>query len=205
MNNHHLFRVTRTNAVRGCLACIALLGAVAALVDCHSLRASSPPNVDQRLRTRNNCCSALYDLLDQEKDVGKLRLIKAERREVKDLIQDISSRAADGKRRLEQLARRDSTLNLHAAELPPGERATRSAISKSQTGELLLSKGDLFELKLLLTQIEALNYGSHLAQVAADNATGSPQADLNRLAGQLHELYERVLALLGAQRAALRP
>jgi hypothetical protein len=48
------------------------------------------------------------------------------------LIKAISKTAGDGADELETLAKNDKTLNLHALQLPPGETATRAAISKTK-------------------------------------------------------------------------
>jgi hypothetical protein len=81
--------------------------------------------------------------------------------------------------------------------LPLGETATRKAISKTKENVLLHSKDAEFEFQLLLTQAEALNYGAHLAQVAAGN-----EQDVNRtreflkLSAQLRELHGQVVEML---------
>jgi hypothetical protein len=75
---------------------------------------------------------------------------------------------------LESLAKNDPTLNLHALQLPPGEIATRDAMSKTMEHELLFTSGEKFELHLLLTQTTALDYGSHLAKIASENSS-SPE------------------------------
>ena len=61
--------------------------------------------------------------------------------------------------------------------LPPGEVATRNAIASAKKKELLTHSGDEFELALLLTQTEALNYAWHLALVAGEN---EPQPERTR-------------------------
>lgn len=177
-----------------------LLGIVSS--GCQTRERLAPSNGDERIQVRNNCCSLLYELLEQEKDVSKLRIIKSQRQEVTRLIKEISATAAAGAKGVESLAKRDSTLSLKSPDLPQGERATREAISRSQTKELLLSSGDDFELKLLLTQVEALNYGSHLAKVAAVNEprTDSVQV-LVRLEEEMRHLRERVIELLKSRRA----
>jgi hypothetical protein len=92
---------------------------------------------------------------------------------------------------------KEQGINLKQLALPPGERATRDAISKSKESTLLHSKDAEFEFQLLLTQVEALNYGAYLAQVAAEN---EPQRDaasqLSGLSAELKDLHERVLAML---------
>lgn len=54
-----------------------------------------------------------------------------------------------------------------------------------------------FEFQLLLTQAEALSYGLHLAQVAAENEPQTERArEFSSLSAELEQLYEQVLALL---------
>jgi hypothetical protein len=62
---------------------------------------------------------------------------------------------------------------------------------------LLSLKGDEFELTLLLTQTEALNYAWHLAKVAAEN---EPQPDrartLTHISQDMENLYHEIFLLL---------
>jgi hypothetical protein len=176
---------------------VALLIASGFVGGCHHLKSTSTERGIGDLALRNNCSSLLYELLEQEKNVSKLLLIKLERPEVKRLIKEISSASATGARKLEELARQDPTVNLGATWLPLGERATRDAISKTRTGELLRASGDDFELRLLLTQAESLGYASHLAKVAAAN---EPQPNrvqtLMGLNDEMQRLYSRISSAL---------
>jgi hypothetical protein len=61
----------------------------------------------------------------------------------------------------------------------------------------LHSKDAEFEFQLLLTQAEALNYGAHLAVVAAANTPQTAHArEFSGLSAQLKRLYEQVIARL---------
>jgi len=166
-------------------------------VKSNHVKSDSMESTIGKRQIRNNCCSLLYELLQDEKNVSKLLIIKGERPEVNRLVKDISSAAAAGAKELEEFAKLDRKLNLRASGLPPGERATRDAISKTRTRELLLASGDDFELKLLLTQVEALGYASHLAKVAAKS---EPQPDRAReftgLSDEMQQLYSQVIALM---------
>jgi hypothetical protein len=179
---------------------VAFLIASAFVIGCQHAKSDSIESTTPKRQLRNNCCSLLYDLLQDEKNVSKLLIIKGERPEVNRLIKEISSAAAAGVKKLEELAKPDPRLNLRASGLPAGERATRDAISKTRTRELLLASGDDFELKLLLTQLEALSYASHLAKVAAKN---EPQPDRAReftgLSDEMQRLYSQVLALISSR------
>jgi len=176
----------------------AVLLATGLLTGCQSPKAKPPSR--SSVATRNNCYSLLHQLLDNEKDVSLLRFIKPEHADVKNLVKRIATTAGTGAALLEEFAKDDPSLRLDDIRLPPGELATREAIAATKQKELLGQTGDTFELTLLLTQTEALNYASHLAKVASEN---EPQPDRARaLAGvsqDMVNLYHEVFALLLAQ------
>ena len=148
---------------------------------------------------RNNSASLLADLLGQEKEVSKILIIKHNSAELGRLMKAISQTAGDGVKRLEELARQDSSLDLHALQLPPGEKATRAAITKTEEHDLLLTSGLEFELNLLLTQTQALSYGSHLAKVAAENSpTRAETREFHSLDVALQELFHQVVLQIRA-------
>lgn len=183
------------------LACVPVL--VSLFCGCAGTPDPAQPRVVQPAAqaefVRNNAASLLYDLLNEEKNVSKVLLIKRERDELDRLIKTISTVAGDAVKNLEQLAKSDPTLNLKAPALPAGEKATREAISKTKTSQLLGSSGPEFEFQLLLTQVEALSYGSHLARVAGENSANAAQRnEFSRLSVQLRDLFEQSIALLKA-------
>jgi len=157
--------------------------------------ASSSKSVNPAIR--NNSIALLHDLLGDEKNVSKVLIIKRESPELNALIKNISTTAGEGAAMLESLAKTDRGLLLSKIGLPPGERATRQAISKTKEHELLFSSGAEFEFQLLLTQAEALAYGAHLAKVAADNEPQPARTQqFTNLSGQLTQLHEQVLTML---------
>src|ERR1700694_3836886 len=150
-----------------------------------------------KIEVRNNAASLLADLLGDEKNVSKILIIKRNSAELGRLIKAISKTADDGAEQLEALAKNDTTLNLHALQLPPGEIATRAAMSKTKEHELIFSSGEKFELNLLLTQITALDYGSHLAKIAAENSSSpEQQRKFHSLDVTLNALFQQVVAKL---------
>jgi hypothetical protein len=150
-----------------------------------------------KLQMRNNSASLLYDLLGDEKNVSKVLIIKGNREELHNLIKAISATAGIAAKQLEQLAKTDPTLNLHALELPAGEKAARDAISKTKEKELLFSSGENFEFTLLLTQAEALSYGWHLAKIVAENSSQPEQIrECMALSIAMEDLYKQVVALM---------
>jgi hypothetical protein len=77
----------------------------------------------------------------------------------------------------------------------PAKRTRATPSPKPKEHELLFSSGAQFEFNLLLTQAEALSYGSHLAKVAADNSSApEAQREFHSLETSLNDLYERVVA-----------
>jgi hypothetical protein len=163
---------------------------------------SAPPNAvpdKSKIEVRNNAASLLADLLGDEKNVSKILIIKRNSAELGRLIKAISKTANDGTEQLEALAKNDTTLDLHALQLPPGEIATRAAMSKTREHELIFSSGEKFELNLLLTQTEALDYGSHLAKIAAENSSSpEQQRKFHSLDVALNALFEQIVAKLRA-------
>jgi uncharacterized membrane protein YccC len=156
-------------------------------------------SADAKLQSRNNCVSPLYDLLNDEKNLSKLLIVKRESKELNELVKNISAVAGDRVKRLERLTKADRALDLHAMGLPAGEVATRDAAAKTKERELLQAKGADFEFKLLLSQAEALNYGAHLAKVAAENGSQPERArEFSALSEEMKRLQDGVVARLQA-------
>ena len=161
--------------------------------------APPPPRAESNVSdfTRNNCYSLLYDLLGDEKDVSKLRFIKHEESDVKQLLNKISQAAREGHTQLEAFAKQDRALNLQVQALPAGESATRKDIAAAEQHQLLHESGAKLELDLLLTQTDALRYGAHLAKVAGQNDFNSTRAQyLANLSRQMESLHDETVALL---------
>jgi len=167
------------------------------LTGCQSPKAVASAGSPATVLTRNNCCSLLHQLLNEQQDVSIFRFIKREHPDVKNLVKKIAANSGAGANLLEELARHDPSLRLDDTRLPTGEEATREAIAATKKRELLRQTGAQFELTLLLTQTEALTYASHLAKVAGEN---EPQPDRARsLAGisqDMQNLYQEVFVLL---------
>ncbi len=189
----------------GALACTALLFGCSTTGPASSSAAPAPAPAtaghteaaDDKMQVRNNASSLLAQLLDQEKNVSKVLIIKHGSRELSGLIKAISTAAADGAKRLKGLAQGDPTLDLRRQELPAGEKASRDALGKTEEHELLMSSGVDFEFTLLLTQAQALNYGSHLAKVAAENSEDPEEADaFLTMSRTLDQLLTQVKAMM---------
>jgi hypothetical protein len=164
--------------------------------------AAAAPKQEQ---IRVNCYSLLHDLLDKQKNVDKLLLIKLESPELNHLIKTIASASEIGAKRLEQFATQGASINLDQLSLPPGEVATRDAIARTKTKELLTPFNADFELYLLLTQAEALSYAWHLSKVAAAHESQPARAHyLSDLSEAMKDLHHRAISLMRSRLAASR-
>jgi len=148
----------------------------------------------------------LFGLLGDEKDVAKLLVVKRERAELRELIKEIADAAGRGHKRLEEFAKADHSLNVTKQGLPPAEATTRASIARAKAKELLAQGGKDFEVQLLLSQNEALTYGTHLAQTIA-KAENDPQRTkyLQQLRGELNQFQRKVLAMLLANYSLPKP
>jgi hypothetical protein len=160
-----------------------------------------PPTVasseDSRLAIRNQGYSLLYKLLSDQKDVSKLLLIKKEPADARDLIKRIADVSSQAAKELEALAKADPHLHLDIDGLPDAERETRDLIAKTHTKELLTKTGEKFEMRFLLTQIEALTYGSHLAVVVQNHeADENRRAVLAKISQQYQDLHQALIDLM---------
>jgi hypothetical protein len=190
MGRHHGFRMrTRSSTILP-----AIILAWATLCGCSTDRSTEPAavsaSVSKDKELLSNSASLLYNLLKDEKNLNKILFIKGHSKELGGLVDAISRAAADGGKQLEAMAQVDPMLNLDAAELPSGEQAARKAIAKTKEHELLFSSGDNFAFNLLVTQADALSYGSHLAEIVSENA---PPGDFAR---QFHSLASTLDGLL---------
>jgi hypothetical protein len=139
----------------------------------------------------------LTDLMGDERNVSKLRIIKNEREEIGRLLKEISQVCGDAYKVLENYGRTNPSLNLKSLGLPAAEVQTRKAIAETKRKALLGGSGKVFELELLLSQNEALTYGSHLAGVVAgmEQDPGKVQF-LKKLESELSQLRAKLREIL---------
>jgi len=161
---------------------------------------SEPVSRDQAFATRNQGYSLLYGLMSDEKDVSKLLLIKREKSDVGELIREIARTSGEAAKQLENYEKADPHLHLKMTGLPKAEEQTRALISKTTAKELLSKGGEKFEVRILLTQNEALRYGSHLALVIQTMETEPERKKfLGETSQKLAALHQRVIDLFHAR------
>jgi hypothetical protein len=149
-------------------------------------------------RIRDEGYSLLYSLADKQSNVGKILIIKKASAKVSAEIKEIAQVFSKAKERLDGFAKDDSGLSFKMEHLPSMEVKTRAAIQSTTTKDLLFSSGKTFELRLLLTQVQALDYGSHLANQLADKE-GNPKRKefLTQFAKQCEEHHKQVVEMVG--------
>ncbi len=155
---------------------------------------------DLQFVRRNQGYSLFYGLMSDEKNVSKLLLIKKEQSDVGDLIRDIARASGEIAKQLESFARADSHLFLKMPGLPIAEQQTRDLIGKTRAKELITKGGEKFEVRILLTQSEALTYGSHLAVIVQSMETDPGRKQFMSEASQkLAALHQRIIDLFHAR------
>ena len=139
----------------------------------------------------------LHELMGQLREVDKILWNKGPSDPVRQLLKDIATTAEDAHKRIGELVKDDPAIDLDAVVSAELEEATRDAIASTTRNELLTSSGRTFELRMLVSQLESMRYGSHLAgQVAAADEQENRRAYVEQLSGQLESLRVRAFDLL---------
>ena len=144
---------------------LVILGSI---TGCRTLHTSSADSaVTQPVPNDRHGYALLYDLVGGEKDLSKLRFIKQQRPELKALLQEIAQVSREAHSKLEHYGKVVRPVNLKDQGLPAVEMETRNAIAKFKEKAILSGKDKDLEIELLLSQNEALTYGTHLAATIA--------------------------------------
>jgi hypothetical protein len=156
-----------------------------------------PVNPHPDIAVRNNALALLQDLLGDEQDVGKVLYLKSASDGTSRLLKDISATAKEYHTKIEASTRQLPGYDIKNLDLPPGEVAARKTESKTTEHAILGSRGADFDFEILLSQAQALDYGTHLARLVAANETDSARnGEFSALAEKLNALYERTELLL---------
>src|SRR5437016_7282162 len=107
------------------------------LVGCESFRPAYQPQPQPQSGVAEHGYALLFDLMGDEKDVAKLRFIKHERPQLKELVKEISKTCGEAHKQLERFGKADPSLNLKSLGLPAAEVETRKAIDKTKEKALL--------------------------------------------------------------------
>ncbi len=135
-----------------------------AIIGCATVR-DRIPYAGERQLARNEAYGLLYELTVKESDVDKILILKHASPAITAEIKGIAETFRNAREQLEKFALLDPGLHLKTTDLPALEKKTRDSIEKSTTKRLFFSTGKNFERELLSTQLQSLDYGSHLAIV----------------------------------------
>jgi hypothetical protein len=168
-----------------------------AVTGCTTVQKVFPTAAWRWARVRNEGYSLPYHLLGQEGDAAKLLMVKHADPPIADVIKEIATACRQAKKALELFHEQDRHLSLDMPHLPEIEQKTRAAIESTVTKQLLFSSGKKFEVRLLFTQAEAMNYAAHPAQVLHDQETDPlRQKFLARLPQHCTTLRDQAMGLL---------
>jgi hypothetical protein len=177
--------------------CGTLLVCALAVTGCATVQKVLPTAAWHQARVRNEGYSLLYQLLSQDSDVAKILIIKHADSPVADVIKEIASTCGQAKKELDLFHEKDRHLSFEMANLPEFEQKTRAAIQSTVTKQLLFSSGKTFENRLLLTQVESMNYAAHLAKVLHEQEDNANRKDfLATLSERCTTLHDKAINLL---------
>lgn len=182
------------NVLKFVLCLVPLLG----LSACSSVKYSDIAKASPAQTSLNEGYSILAYLMKDESNLDKILWIKDAGPGVTGVIQNIAKTSRATRDRLADLALEKPVLNLRTSSLPAVESETRDAISKSTASTLLGNSGRDFELRILLTQVQAMNYAAHLCQVLASSDSNKERsAFLNQQGKTFLQLREEAVKLVG--------
>ena len=138
----------------------------------------------------------LYALLSKQSRLDGILIVKSASKQTEQLLREIAAASGEGVSQLEAFAKTDERLLINWTGLREVEARVRDSI-ESAIGKQLLFAGDDFELRVLLTQAEALQYGAHLGRIIGGiDQDEQRSAWAQRLADQYDGLRDRVVASL---------
>lgn len=148
--------------------------------------------VPAKLLRLNHGYSLLYELMGKEGDVDKILILRDASAPTQEVIHQIATFCTTAKKQLDTFPERDPQLQLTLKDLPEAEVDTRAAIEWATTKKLLLGSG--FELKLILTQVSATEYGAFLCQTLVDlDPDKERKVWLKDMAKGLLDLHHRIV------------
>jgi hypothetical protein len=165
---------------------------------CASMQQETPV-VGERYRVSNEGYGLLYELTGKEQNVDKILIVKSANSKVAVEIKNIAQLFGQAHDQLDAFAKQDARLRFGTTRLPTLEKKTRESIESQTTKDLLLSSGRDFDLQLLLTQAQALQYASHLAkELDGQDDNTHRKSFLNQFSKQCEQQHQRVIHLLSS-------
>lgn len=194
---HALAFAASSTLVASCL----LQGAGCAADQATSASAAESPHA----ATLSRGYSAIHSLLDDERNVDKILIIKAETEELKALVTRIANISGNAYDSLQPLTGASPPVRLDADQgLPMIEEAARRSIAMDTAMDLVFSD-ETFETRLLMSQGQALRYGHALAtQLARQDGSPERKEWAISIARAYEALYKDVVDMLSQRAVASR-
>jgi hypothetical protein len=139
----------------------------------------------------------MHDVAHEETQVDIMNLIKTTPPDVGAYLKKVSEAAADTVHILDRFQNNDSSLQADHNPLPPFEIAVRAGIHADKEHELLFgTKGPGYVKAILLAQIEAANYLTHLAKSWAERDHDADRAaTMRKVSARWEKLREEGVRL----------
>ena len=138
--------------------------------------------------------------MTDESDVGKIFILKSASDPVKNLVKEIGSAAQSAKKQMDTFPTPDSRIDFNLTDLPQLEQRSRDLQAKEDEHTLLFSSGKDFELNLIFTQLEAVDYAKQLCKALIEKESDPTRRTfLTNLANQCDGFRDRLMKLLSVQ------
>jgi hypothetical protein len=162
---------------------------------------AGPPSENGGLvRQRNEGYSLIYKLMGDESKVGQIFILKDADKSIVDLVKEIGVVCQTAKEQMDQFPKTDNRIEYDETDLPNVEQKSRDLEASEQTKALLFSSGQAFELRLLHTQAQAMDYGKQLAKaLAAQESDPARKSFLENLSKRCGELHYKIMTHLAVQ------
>jgi hypothetical protein len=148
-------------------------------------------------RERNEGYSLLDKLLSDEASVSDILIVKHADNSVSGLVKEIAAACGAAKNRMTAFRKLDRGLHYDLADLPTVEQKSRELESAVETRKLLDLRGSEFEVRLIVTQIEAMGYAADLAKaLEAHEVDPIRKTFLTSLSDQCEAFRERLEKML---------
>jgi len=157
-----------------------------------------PPSANGGMfRERNEGYSLLYKLMSDESDVNKIFFFKHADDSVGSVVKDVAHFCQYAKSQMDDFPKTDNRIEYDVPDLPKMEQSSRDLTAQEDEHELLGSSGKPFELHLIFTQAQAMEYAVQLSN--ALQPIEDDQVRKNFLTGvsqRCGEFHDRLMALL---------
>ncbi len=142
----------------------------------------------------------VVEVLEQQKSLDKLLILKKPTANIQKYMKEMSDYSQKVLDELKKWNEGSQKLIAKESQAPPFEKNVRGSIQSSQKKQLILSGAENFELRLLLSQVQASDYLSHAFEFLMDEEpSDSRKAQLEKHKKTFEKFNDRAITIL-AQR-----